>query len=262
MRYEEEEEEEEEKEEEEGDDNSDNSDNSDNRKIDEPTPAMLAQHRNTLKSVCEASRQLLLKALAPMWSSLQIKTPLKNYLTLNTFGEIAGTLTTNTMNINIASPLQQYFEMLSKEKKRAAKKQAKQSKRSKASPKSTKDVLSSSSSSTTFCSAETDQNGDLHFVDILQKIGQSTLVWQEDETLFDVKSTTEEDLDEYFPSIDGTGLYPLLSCLNHDCEPNVSVEHLGKEIFEVKLLTKNMYYFLLFTNTALFSFFSFQTPRM
>jgi hypothetical protein len=52
-------------------------------------------------------------------------------------------------------------------------------------------------------------------------------LWQEDPTLFDADATTEQHLDEYLPQIEGTGLYPMMSLLNHDCNPNTSMEFLA-----------------------------------
>ena len=172
-----------------------------------PTPAMLQVHKDTLRADCARSRDLLLEIVRPMWSKLNTSIVLEDYFTLESFGEIAGMLTTNTMGITMASPIQQYFENFVKKEKREKMKKKKKS------------HASSSSSS----SSSSDDNT---LQPVLSALGKAALIWQEDKTFFNVDSTTTKNLDVYFPSIEGTGLYPLLSFLNHDCFPNCSTEHL------------------------------------
>ena len=80
------------------------------------------------------------------------------------------------MEINFASPIQQYFEMLTKCKKRSNFRSAPGKK------------------SKTNYSGSTDPA----FLTTMNAIGRSALVWQENETYFDVEATTENDLGKYF----------------------------------------------------------------
>ena len=80
------------------------------------------------------------------------------------------------MEINFASPIQQYFEMLTKCKKRSNFRSA-----------PGKKFKTNYSGST-----------DPAFLTTMNAIGRSALVWQENDTYFDVEATTENDLGKYF----------------------------------------------------------------
>ena len=80
------------------------------------------------------------------------------------------------MEINFASPIQQYFEMLTKCKKRSNFRSA-----------PGKKFKTNYSGST-----------DPAFLTTMNAIGRSALIWQENETYFDVEATTENDLGKYF----------------------------------------------------------------
>jgi hypothetical protein len=74
----------------------------DDEEEEEPTPAMKEAHTQKLKATCARSRELLLAAVRPIWSTLRTDMELEEFLSLDSVGEIAGMLATNTMEISIS----------------------------------------------------------------------------------------------------------------------------------------------------------------
>jgi hypothetical protein len=146
------------------------------------------------KAICEASHQLLLKSFrGSIGDDSSFWTDMLNRIcTLENYAEILGMLQCNVMEVEFPSPVQQYISHLQQIVEDAE-------------------------------DEENEDNGD-------QELDTKEYrAWVENylATQSSSESATESETN-VLSSISGSGLFPILTLANHDCDPNASIEFLGE----------------------------------
>jgi hypothetical protein len=161
------------------------------------------------KAACEASHQLLLESFGATIADMMIAKDcgddssflthmLTRICTLENVGEILGMLQCNVMEVEFSSPVEQYISHLQQ-------------------------IVEDAEDEENEDNANADQQVDT----------KEYRAWVENylakQSPSEQPATTESESEtNVLSSITGSGLFPILTLANHDCDPNASIEFLGE----------------------------------